>query len=138
MKVEKEKGILISKFFVDDIIFGGQDAVCKDFANQIKLEFEMSMFGEIKFFVGLQVHQMKHGIFISQSKYIKEVLKTFGLEDSKPVSTPMVTSLKLSRNDELVEVNQTLYRSMIVKLQYVVHSRPNIALAIGIVARFFC
>ena len=64
------------------------------------------------------------------------MLKTFGLEDSKPVSTPMVTSLKLSKNDESAEVNQTLYRSMIGKLQYVVHSRPDIALAIVIVARF--
>ena len=103
----------------------------------MKQEFEMSMFGEIKFFVGLQVHQMKHGIFISQSKYIKEILKTFRLEDSKLVSTPMVTSLKLSKNDESSEVNQTLYKSMIEKLQYVVHSRSNIALVFGIVARFF-
>ena len=79
---------------------------------------------------------MKHGIFISQTKYIKEILKTFGLEYSKLVSTPMVTSLKLSKNDESAKVNQTLYRSMIGKLQYVVHSRPDIALAIGIVVRF--
>ena len=102
----------------------------------MKQEFEMSMFGEIKFFVGLQVHQMKHGIFISQSKYIKQNLKTFGLEDSKLVSTPMVTSLKLSKNDESSEVNQTLYRSMIGKLQYVVHNRTDIALVVGIFARF--
>ena len=71
----------------------------------MKHEFEMSMFGEIKFFVGLQVHQLKHGIFVTQSNYIKEILKTFGLEDSKPVSTPMVTGHKLSKNDESVEVN---------------------------------
>ena len=88
------------------------------------------MFGEIKFFVELQVHQMKHGIFISQLKYIKEILKIFGLEDSKLVSTPMVTSFKLSKNDKSSEVNQTLYISMIGKLQYVVHSRPNIALVV--------
>ena len=74
MKIDKNKGILISKIFVDDIIFGGQDALCKDFANKMKQEFEMSMFGEIKFFVGLQVHQMKHGIYITHSKYIKEIL----------------------------------------------------------------
>ena len=86
--------------------------------------------------MGLQVYRVKHSIYITQSKYIKEILKTFGLEDSKLVSTPMVTSLKLSRNDESVEVNQTLYTSMIGKLQYVVCSRPDIALAIGIVARF--
>ena len=136
LKTKKGIGILLAEIFVDDIIFGGQDDSCKDFANQMKQEFEMSMFGEIKFFVGLQVHQMKHRIFISQSKYIKEILKTFGFEDSKPISTPMVTSLKLSKNDESSKVNQTLYRSMIGKLQYVVHSRPDIALAIGIVARF--
>ena len=50
INIEKAKGILLSKIFVDDIIFGGQDALCKDFANQMKLEFEMSMFGEMKFF----------------------------------------------------------------------------------------
>ena len=74
------------------------------------------MFGEIKFFVSLQVHQMKYGIYITQSKYVKEILKTFGLEDSKSVSTPMVTGHKLSKNDDSAEVNQTLYRPMIGKL----------------------
>ena len=96
----------------------------------------MSMFGEIKFFVSLKVYHMKYGIYITQSKYVKEILKTFGLEDSKPVSTPMVIGHKLSKNDDSAEVNQTLYMSMIGKLQYVVLSRPNIALSIGIVARF--
>ena len=79
---------------------------------------------------------MKYGIYITQSKYVKEILKTFRLEDSKLVSTPMVTTHKLSKNDDSTEVNETLYNSMIGKLQYVVHSRPNIALFVGIVARF--
>ena len=78
---------MLSEIFVDDIIFGGKDALCKDFANQMKHEFETSMFGEIKFFVGLQFYQLKYGIFVTQLKYIKEILKTFGLEDSKPMST---------------------------------------------------
>ena len=82
----------------------------------MKHEFEMSMFGEINFFVGLQVHQLKHGIFVTQLKYIKYILKTFGLEDSKSVSTPMIIVHKLSKNDESAEVNQTMYRSMIGKL----------------------
>ena len=59
------------------------------------------------------------------------------MEDSKPISTPMVTSHKLSNNYDINDVNQTLYRSMIGKLQYVVHRRPDIALVVGIVARFF-
>ena len=127
---------MLSKIFVDDIIFGGKDALCKDFANQMKHEFEMSMFGEIKFFVGLQVYQLKYDIFVTQSKYIKEILKTFEIKDSKIVSAPMITRHKLSKNDESTEVNQTHYRPMIGKLQYVVHNRPDIALSIGIIARF--
>ena len=95
LKIEKGKGILLAKIFVDDIIFGGQDNLCKTFAKEMMDEFEMSMFGEIKFFVGLQINQMKHGIFITQSKYVKEILKTFGMEDSKPISTHMVTRHKL-------------------------------------------
>ena len=56
MEIDKDKGILISEIFVDDIMFGGQDALCKDFANQMKQEFEMSMYEEIKFFVELQLY----------------------------------------------------------------------------------
>ena len=82
----------------------------------MKHEFEMSMFEENKFFVRLQVHQLKHGIFITKSKYIKEILKKFTLDDSKQVSTPMIIGQKLSKNHESTEVNQTMYRSMIGKL----------------------
>ena len=63
---------------------------------------------------------MKHGIFITQSKYVKERLKFFGMEDSKLGITPMVTGHKISKNDDSTEVNQTLYKSMIGKLKYVV------------------
>ena len=92
IKTEKGKDILISKIFFDDIIFGGRDALCKYFSDKMKHEFEMSIFGKIKFTVGLQVYQLKYGIFVTQSKYIKEILKTFGLEDSKPINTPMVSA----------------------------------------------
>ena len=94
------------------------------------------MFGEIKFFVGLQIQQSRNGIYITQYKYIKEILKKFGMEDSKPIGTPMCTRLKLTKDDNSKDVDQTLYRSMIGKLQYVVHTRPNIALLVGIVTRF--
>ena len=94
---------MILEIFVDDIIFGGKDVLCKDFSNQTKHEFEMSMFGEIQFFVGLQVHQLKHGIFVTQSKYIKEVLKTFALEDSKIINTPMETFINYLRMMSLLK-----------------------------------
>ena len=78
----------------------------------------------------------KNGIYITQSKYIKEILKKFGVEDSKPIGTPMCTRLKLTKDDDSKEVDQTLYRSMVKKFQYVVHTRLDIALEVGIVARF--
>ena len=93
-------------------------------------EFEMSMFGEIKFFVGLQIQQKKDFIYIIKSKYIKEILKKFGIKDSRLVGTPMSSGHKLSKNDDSKEVDQTTYRSMIGKLIYVVHTRLDIALAV--------
>ena len=89
------------------------------------------MFGEIKFVVGLQVHQMKDDIYITQSKYIKETLKVFGMEDSKPVGIPMFTRHKCSKKE-----NKITYRSMIEKIQYVVHTGPDIALVVDIFVSF--
>ena len=77
----------------------------------------MSMFGEIKFFVGLQIQQSKNGIYITQSEYVKEILKKFGMEDSRPVETPMSTRHKLSKDDDSKVVDQTTYKSMIGKLK---------------------
>ncbi|GLJ06696.1 hypothetical protein SUGI_0045460 [Cryptomeria japonica] len=135
LKFEGDK-ILVSEVFVDDIIFGGNDDMSNNFADEMKNEFEMSLVGEIKNFIGLQIQQMKNGIFVKQYKYVKEVLKTFGMSDYKPVGTPMVIGCKLSREDESKSIDEKEYMSMIGKLHYVVHSRPDIAHAIGIVARF--
>jgi len=103
-KIDHEN-ILIVEVFVDDIIFGGKDSMCKTFANQMKSEFEMSMLGEMNFFLGLQITQTKKGIFISQTKYVKELLRKFGMEDSKPMNTPMATKCKLSKDDDSPKVD---------------------------------
>ena len=96
----------------------------------------MSLLGELKLFLGLQISQLNDEIFISQSKYIKEMLEKFGMEDFKPVSTPMITSYKLSKDDESKEVDQKLYKSMIGSLLYVIASRLDVMQAVGLVARF--
>ncbi|GJU86855.1 retrovirus-related pol polyprotein from transposon TNT 1-94 [Tanacetum coccineum] len=75
--------------------------------------FEMSMMGELNFFLGLQIKQMEDGIFFNQSKYIKEMLKKFGLEDSKPMKTPMSSDTKLTKDEECESVDSTKYRGMI-------------------------
>jgi hypothetical protein len=95
-----EKGIFIIEVFVDDIIFGGNDDLCKKFLEEMKSDFKILMIGEMKFFLGLHTTQIEQGIFIAQTKYLKEMLNKFGMEDCKLVGTPMVTRCKLSKNDE--------------------------------------
>ena len=85
--------------------------------------------------MGLNVKQTNKGIFINQSKYVKEILKTFKMEDCNPVCTPMITGSKLSKDDSTA-VDKTLYKSMIGKLIYLTQSRPDISNAVGIVGRF--
>jgi hypothetical protein len=99
-------------------------------------EFEMSMLGELTFFLGLQVTQIDKGIFISQAKYVKEMLKKFQMEDSKPMSTPMVTGCKLILEDDSPKVDQTMYRSMVGSLLYTTTTRPDIMQVVGLVGRF--
>ncbi|GJX46600.1 retrovirus-related pol polyprotein from transposon TNT 1-94 [Tanacetum coccineum] len=87
--------------------------MCDEFAEIMHDEFEMSMMGELNFFLGLQIKQMEDGIFFNQSKYIKEMLKKFGLEDSKPMKTPMSSDTKLTKDEECELVDSTKYRGMI-------------------------
>jgi Asp-tRNA(Asn)/Glu-tRNA(Gln) amidotransferase C subunit len=76
----------------------------------------MSLLGELSFFLRLQIHQRNQGIFISQTKYIREILKRFGMEDFKPVITPMQTSCKLRKDDDSKSTDQRQYKSMIGSL----------------------
>ncbi|GJR84643.1 retrovirus-related pol polyprotein from transposon TNT 1-94 [Tanacetum coccineum] len=113
---KKSSNLIIVQIYVDDIIFGStcQD-MCDEFAKIMHDEFEMSMMGELNFFLGLQIKQTEDGIFFNQSKYIKEMLKKFGLEDSKPMKTPMSSDTKLTKDEECESVDSTKYRGMIVR-----------------------
>lgn len=105
---------MIVVVYVDDIIFGGSmKKRCQSFAIEMQKEFDMSMLGELSLFLGLQISQYEKGIFISQTEYIKEMLKKLRMKYCTLVSTPMVTSCKLSKNYESLEENKTLYRLMI-------------------------
>nr|GEU30600.1 uncharacterized mitochondrial protein AtMg00810-like [Tanacetum cinerariifolium] len=97
---------------------------------------EMSSMGELTFFLGLQVTQKDDGIFISQDKYVDEILKNFGFLTVKTASTPMETSKPLMKDENAKDVNVNLYRSMIGSLMYLTSSRPDIMFAICACARF--
>jgi hypothetical protein len=88
-------------------------------------EFEMSMIGELSYFLGLQIKQIKNGTFVSQGKYIKDMIKKFGLQDAKPMSTPMGTNDQLGIDASGNVVDQKQYRSMIGSLLYVTAYRPE-------------
>ncbi|GJW26251.1 retrovirus-related pol polyprotein from transposon TNT 1-94 [Tanacetum coccineum] len=111
---KKSSNLVIIQIYVDDIIFG---STCQDmrdeFAKIMHDEFEMSMMGELNFFLGLQIKQIEDGIFFNQSKYIKEMLKKFGLEESKPMKTPMSSDTKLTKDEECESVDSIKYRGMI-------------------------
>eukprot|EP00253_Pinus_taeda_P009335 PITA_09335 len=124
-------------FILDDIIFGSnEEAMSQNIALVMQKEFEMSLLGELTYFLGLQIKQNKGGILLSQTKYLKQILKKYGMEYSKPVCTPMVTGCNISANDESPMVHQPTYRSMIGSLLYLIGTRPDIMHSVRMVGRF--
>nr|GFA53286.1 hypothetical protein [Tanacetum cinerariifolium] len=134
---KKDSHIIIVQIYVDDIIFGStcQD-ICNDFSKIMHDKFNMSMMGELNFFLGLKIKQLKVGIFFNQSKYIKEMLKKFSLEDSKPIKTPMSFKTKLTKDEDEKSVNDTKYSGMIGSLFYLTVSRSNIRFSVYLCACF--
>ncbi|GJW68388.1 retrovirus-related pol polyprotein from transposon TNT 1-94 [Tanacetum coccineum] len=134
---KKGKHIMLIQIYVDDIIFGSMNPkYCTKFSELMVKRFEMSMMGEMKFFLGLQVNQFSNGIFINQSKYILDILKRFGMENCDTVPTPMVEQAKLKLDLVGKPVDHTDYRSMIGSLMYLTSSRPDIMFATCMCARY--
>ena len=91
---------MIVQVYVDDIIFGAtRENLCNDFSKMMSSEFEMSMMGELNFFLDLQIKQTSNGTMIHQQKYVKELLQKFGMNSSKPIDTPISPSTKLMIDD---------------------------------------
>ncbi|XP_062094128.1 uncharacterized mitochondrial protein AtMg00810-like [Humulus lupulus] len=121
---------------IDDIVFGSTwDVHCHSFFQLMIKEIEMSMVGEVSYFLGLKIKQLDNGILLSQSKFAKNMLKKFGLENAKRARTPMDNTTKLIRDEIGKKVDATLYRSMIGNLLYITAGRPNICFSVGVYAR---
>jgi hypothetical protein len=119
--------ILIVQVYVDDIVFDGSShSLVARFAEDMSKEFEMSMMGELQFFLGLQIKQAKEGTFVHQSKYTKDILKKFKMDHSKPLSTLMSTTTTLDADEDGEPVDQKEYRSMISSLLYLTATRLDI------------
>src|ERR1051325_9194590 len=123
--------------YVDDIIFGSTNKdMCEEFSLMMQGEFEMSMMGKMNYFLGLQIKQLKDGIFINQSKYCKELLKKFDMENCKAMNTPMGSGTYVDQDESGTPIDITKYRGMIGSLLYLTASRPDIMFSVCLCARF--
>ena len=123
--------LFVCQIYVDDIIFGcTNQRYAGEFAYMMSEEYQMSMMGELKFFLGFQIHQQRNGVFISQEKYLKDVLRKFIMQDCKDVKTPMPTNGHLCIDENSKDFDQKVYRSTIGSLSYLCASRPDIMLSV--------
>jgi hypothetical protein len=123
--------------YVDNIVFGGSShSLVARFAENMSKESEMSMMGELQFFLGLQIKQAKEETFVHQAKYMKDIIKKIKMDDSMPLSTPMSTTTSLDADENREPVNQKEYRSMIGSLLYLTATRPDIKFFVYLCAHF--
>jgi hypothetical protein len=128
---------LLVQIYVQDVIFGGSsDMLVSSFQEMMENKFQMSMMGELTFFIGIQVKQMKHGTFVHQIKYMNDLMKKFNMTKLKPVSTPMSIAMALDPNKNGEAAHQREYRNMIGSLLYFTVTRPDIQFTVCLCARF--
>ena len=133
----KGKHILLVQVYVDDIIFGSTNIhLVEEFSKVMQGEFEMSLMGELNYFLGLQIKQLDEGTAVCQTKYCRELLKRFGMNDSKSIDTPMPTNGNLDKDDNGKSVDVKKYRGMIGSLLYLTASRPDIMFSVCMCARY--
>jgi hypothetical protein len=131
------KDFLHVQIYVNDIIFGGSShTLVSDFKEMIEKEFQMSMMGELTFFLGIQVKQMKQGTFVHQDKYTKDLMKKFNMAELKPVSTWRSTATSLDPDENSEAADQREYMIMIGSLLYITAICPNIQFAVCLCACF--
>jgi hypothetical protein len=99
-------------------------------------EFQMSMMGELTFFLGIQVKQIKQGTLVHQARYTKDLMKKFNMAELKAVSTPMSSTTSLGPDEDGEAVDQREYKSMIGSLLYLTVTRPDIQFTMGLCVRF--
>ncbi|GJW80572.1 retrovirus-related pol polyprotein from transposon TNT 1-94 [Tanacetum coccineum] len=129
--------ILLVQIYVDDIIFRSTNLkISKRFEKLMHSRFEMSLMVEMKFFLGLQIHQSSRGIFINQAKYALEILKKHGMKKCDTIGTPIATKPKLDADLSRKLVDQTDCRSKIGSLMYLASSRPDIVHAVCYCVRY--
>jgi hypothetical protein len=137
MKKNHRGEFLIICLYVDDLLYTGNNSeMFKEFKQSMFREFEMTDNGLMSYFLGIEVKQQHDGIFISQKKYMKEILEKFKMESCNSVNTSVETSIKLSKEEDDRVIEPTFYKSLVGSLRYLMITRPDIVYGVGLVSRY--
>ena len=133
---EKEDIILIVSLYVDDLIFTGNDELMfTKFKSSMKHEFDMTDLGKMRYFLVLEVMQRIDGIFLCKKNAL-EMLQRFGMDISNSVQTPIVPSIKLTKDDTGAKVDKTYYKQIVGSLMYLTSTRPDIMFVVNLISRY--
>ena len=136
-KRSSECKVLIVSIYVDDLIYTGDDEnMMFGFKNSMMKVFYMTDLGRMRFFLSIEVLQRSDGNFICQKRYAMEVLKRFGMFESKSVNSPIVPGFKISRDNHGVTMDETYFKQMVGSLMYLTMTRPDIMFSIRLISRY--
>ncbi|KAI5349042.1 hypothetical protein L3X38_001929 [Prunus dulcis] len=136
-KTKEDSGTLIVSIYVDDIVYtGSSEELIDEFKTEMMRRYEMTDLGLLYHFLGMAVIQTESCIFINQKKYALTLLDKFGLKQCKPVSTPLVATEKLCKDDGSDPADESEYRKIVGSLLYLTATRPDIMFAASLLARF--
>ncbi|XP_016648921.1 PREDICTED: uncharacterized mitochondrial protein AtMg00810-like [Prunus mume] len=123
--------------YIDDMIVTGDDTIeIERLQKRLASEFEMKDLGSLEYFLGVEVTRSKHGLFLSQSKYVMDLLADTGMLDCKPADTPIVENHKLGVYVDKVPTNRERYQRLVGRLVYLSLTRPDIAYAVSVASQF--
>ncbi|KAJ9173839.1 hypothetical protein P3X46_016935, partial [Hevea brasiliensis] len=134
---QSEAGLILLVVYVDDIVITGSDSAgISSLKTFLQTQFQTKDLGLLKYFLGIEVMRSKKGIFLSQRKYVLDLLTETGKLGAKPCSAPMTPTLQLLAGDSEEFEDPERYRRLVGKLNYLTVTRPDIAYAVSVVSQF--
>lgn len=136
-KINKQRQIILISLYVDDmIITGNANSLIKEIKQQMSQEFEMKDLGDLHYCLELEVWKDSGQTFLTQGKYVRNLLERFRMEQCKTAATPLQQNLKLSSDDGTKQVDATLYRQLVGSLIYLTTTRPDLAYSVSVLSQF--
>eukprot|EP00253_Pinus_taeda_P001623 PITA_01623 len=135
IKLENDEPVIIL-LYVDDLLITGVEERIQECKKLLAAEFDMKDLGLMHYYLGLEVWQEPNEIYLGQGKYVIELLKKFDMMECKPMTTPLITNLKMLKNSESSPADPTKYRQLIGSLMYLVNTRPDICFAVNFLSQF--